>query len=184
MLRRRRLVAAVLLLLAGALQPAGAQDSVVFDGERYVRVHAEKQSPGDRMAQFVPATESLENWTRSIAIYRYTTLGNDPTRAALELHDAVKAANPEAQTRLLVHSVTRDAMLDFLTWPPDGSFLELNVMRYAPDASGKGLVALRFVHRFRDARKELSEAFNERRASWKSQVLEFDMEKLAAILGD
>lgn len=181
---RRRLLAATLLLLAGALQPVLAQDSVVFDGERYVRVHAERQSPGDRMAQFVPAAESLENWTRSIAIYRYTTLGNDPTRAAVELREAVKEANPDAQARLLVHSVTRDAMLDFLTWPPDGSYLELNVVRYAPDASGKGLVALRFVHRFRDARKELSEAFNDRRTSWKSQVLEFDMEKLAAALAD
>jgi hypothetical protein len=184
MRRRRCLLAAALLLLAGALQAAQAQDSVVFDGERYVRVHAERQLPGDRMAQFVPEGETLENWTRSIAIYRYTTLGNDPTRAALELRDSVKAANPDAQARLLVHSVTRDAMLDFLTWPPDGSYLEFNVMRYASDAGGKGLVALRFVYRFRDARRELSKEFNEKRASWKSQVLEFDMGKLAAVLAD
>ena len=183
MARCRRLLAA-LLLLAGALQAAPAQDSIVFDGERYAKVHSERQSEGNRMVQFVREPETLGNWTRSVAIYRYTTIGNDPTRAAVELRDSVKAANPDAQARLIVHSVTRDAIVDFLTWPPDGRYMEFNVMRYAKDPGGKGLVGLRFAHRFRDARKELSRQFNESRLSWRSQVLEFDLAKILAALAD
>jgi hypothetical protein len=184
MVRQRRLLAAALLLLAGVLQPARAQDSVVFDGERYIRMHREVQSPGDRMAQFVRPFETLGDWTRSVAIYRYTTLGNDPTRAALELRDRLKEANPDAQSRLLVHSVTRDAIIDFLTWPPNGRYLELNVMRYAKDPGGKGLIAFRFTHRFQDARKEDAAQFTEKRLGWRSQVEAFDLTKGLAALGD
>jgi hypothetical protein len=181
--RRSRLLAAALLLIA-VLQPALAQESLVFDGERYVRMHRERQSPGDRMAQFVREFETLGDWTRSVAIYRYTTLGDDPTRAALELRDRLKEANPDAQSRLLVHSVTRDAIIDFLTWPPDGRYLELNVMRYARDPGGKGLIAFRFTHRFQDARKENAAQFTEKRLAWRSQVEEFDLTKGLAALGD
>ena len=179
-----RLLAAALLILSGAPQPAPAQDSVVFDGERYVRVHRERQSDGDRMLQFVREAETLENWTRSIAIYRYTRLGNDPARVALEMRDSVKAANPDAQARLIVDSVTRDAIVDFLTWPADGRYMEFNVMRYAKDTGGNGLVAFRFAHRFRDARKELSKEFNKNRLSWRGQVMEFDLAQIHAALRD
>jgi len=172
-----RLLAAALLILCGAPQPAWAQVSVVFDGERYLRMHRETQSPGDRMAQFVREFETLGDWTRSVAIYRYTTLGSDPTRAALELRDRLKEANPDAQSRLLVHSVTRDAIIDFLTWPPDGRYLELSVMRYAKDPGGKGLIAFRFTHRFQDARKEDAAQFTEKRLGWRNQVEAFDLVK-------
>lgn len=178
-----RLLAA-LLILCGAPQPAPAQDSVVFDGERYARVHRERQSDGDRMVQFVREPETLENWTRSIAFYRYTTIGNDPARAAVELRDSVNTANPDAPARMIVHSVTRDAVVDFLTRPRDGRYLEFNVMRYAKDSGGNGLVALRFAHRFRDAGKELSGQFDKNRLSWRSQVMEFDLAQIQAALAD
>lgn len=181
---RYRCLLAALLLLAGAPQPAPAQDSVVFDGERYARVHRERQSDGNRMVQFVREPETLENWTQSIAIYRYTTIGNDPTRAAAELRDSVNSANPDAQAHLIVHSVTRDAIVDFLTRPGDGRYLEFNVMRYAKDSGGKGLVAFRFAHRFRGAAKELSEQFNKSRLSWSNQVMEFDLAQIHAALAD
>jgi len=181
---RYRCLLAALLLLAGAPQPAPAQDSVVFDGERYARVHRERQSDGNRMVQFVREPETLENWTRSIAFYRYTTIGSDPTRAATELRDSVKAANPDAQAHLIVHSVTRDAIVDFLARPGDGRFLEFNVMRYAKDSGGKGLVAFRFAHRFRGATKELSEQFNKSRLSWSNQVMEFDLAQIHTALAD
>jgi hypothetical protein len=147
-------------------------------------VHRERLSDGNRMVQFVREPETLENWTRSIAFYRYTTIGNDPTRAAVELRDSVNAANPDAQARMIVHSVTRDAVVDFLTRPRDGRYLEFNVMRYAKDSGGNGLVALRFAHRFTDARKELSKQFNESRLSWRGQVMEFDLAKILSALGD
>jgi hypothetical protein len=180
-----RLLIAGLLLLSGMLQPAyGQENTVIFDGERYARVHRESQSDGDRMVQFVREPETLENWTRSIAFYRYTTLGNDPAGAAAELRNSAKAANPDAQARMIVHSVTGDAVVDFLTRPRDGRYLEFNVMRYAQDAGGKGLVAMRFAYRFREARKELSGQFNESRLSWSNQVAEFEMAKILAVLAD
>jgi hypothetical protein len=179
-----RLLAAALLLLAGAPQPAPAQDSVVFDGERYARVHRERQSDGNRMAQFVREPETLENWTQSLGFYRYTTIGNDPARAAAELRDSVKAANPDAQAGMIVHPVTRDATVDFLARPRDGRYLEFNVMRYAMDAGGKGLVAFRFAHRFHGATKELPEEFNKSRLSWRSQVVEFELAQIHAALAD
>jgi hypothetical protein len=180
-----RLLIAGLLLLSGMLQPAyGQENAVIFDGERYARVHREKQSDGDRMVQFVREPETLENWTRSLAFYRYTTIGNDPARAAAELRDNVKAANPDTQARMIVHSETRDATVDFLTRARDGRYLEFNVMRYAMDSGGKGLVAFRFAHRFRGAAKELAEEFNKSQLSWRSQVMEFEMAKIQAALGD
>lgn len=183
MARYRPLLTA-LLLLAGAPQAAPAQDSVVFDGERYARVHRERQSDGDRMVQFVREPETLENWTRSIAFYRYTKIGNDPARAAAELRDSMKAASSGAQAHMTVHSVTRDAIVDFLTRPADRRYLEFNVMRYAKDSGGNGLVAFRFAHRFRDTGKELSGQFNERRHSWRGQVEQFDLAKILSALSD
>jgi hypothetical protein len=180
-----RLLIAGLLLLSGVLQPAyGQENTVIFDGERYARVHRERHSAGDRMVQFVREPETLENWTQSIAIYRYTTIGNDPTRAALELRDSVGAANPDARAHLIVHSVTHDATVDFLTRTADRRHLEFNVMRYAKDSSGNGLVAFRFAHRFRDAGQELSEQFSKNRLSWRSQAMEFDLAQILAALRD
>ena len=180
--RRRRLVAAMALLAAAPRPARSQQQAIVFDLERYVRVHRERQSSGDQIVQFVPEGETLADWTRSIAIYRYTALGDDPARAALELRESVRAANPDAQSRIQVHTVTDDAVLDFLTWPPDGRYLEFNVMRYAKVARGKGLVALRFVYRSADARKELSEQFKESRLSWVRQVADFDLIAIYAVL--
>jgi hypothetical protein len=181
MVRCRRLLAA-LSLLAGASQAASAQDSIVFDGELYAKVHSERQSEGNRMVQYVREPETLGNWTRSIAFYRYTTIGNDPTRAAVELRERMAAANPGAQARLIVHSVTRDAIVDFLVRLPDNRYLEFNVVRYAKDSGGKGLVAFRFAHRLRDAGK--SEPFDKDRLSWRDQVVEFDLAQIYAVLAD
>lgn len=175
---------AALLVLSGAPQPAPAQDSIVFDGERYARVHRERQSDGDRMVQFVREPETLENWTRSIAIYRYTMIGNDPNRAAVALRDSVKAANSDARVQTSADPATRGAIVDFLTRPADGRYLEFNVMRYVKDPGGSGLVAFRFAHRFRAAGKEPPEPFNESRLSWRDQVAEFELAQIRAALAD
>lgn len=184
MYRQRHLLAAALMLLAGALPPARAQDSVVFDGERYIRMHRERQSPGDRMVQFVREPETLENWTQAIGYYRYRTKGNDPTRAAYELRDIVKAANPDAETGILLHTVTRDALIEFLTWPADGRHREFTVVRYSRSADGNGLVAFQFSHRFPGAMKDAVEHFDKKWVSWNSQALEFDIWKVHATFGD
>jgi hypothetical protein len=180
-----RLLAAALLLLPGVTTPAhGPLTAVVFDGETYVRVHAERQSSGNRIVQFLREPETFENWTQAIAYYRYATIGNDPTQAAYALRDSVRAANPDAQPRIVVHSVTRDAMVDFLTWPADGRYLEFTVVRYSRSTDGKGMVAFQFSQRFRDATKDDAEKFTKSRSSWKGHALEFDMWKVHATFSD
>jgi hypothetical protein len=180
-----RLLLAALLLPPGVLQHAHGQvNAVVFDGETYVRMHSERQSSGDRVLRFLREAETLENWTRAIGYYRYATMGNDPLRAAYALRDIIKTANPDAQARILLHTVTTDAIVDFLTWPADGRYVEFNVVRYAKSADGNGLLAFQFSHRFRDARKDYAEQFKNNRLSWRSQAVDFDMAKVQAAFGD
>jgi len=178
-----RLAMAVLLLLSGVLQPANGQESaVIFDGETYVRKHSEKQSSGDRMVQFVREPETLENWTRAIGYYRFAAMGDDPARAARELRENVRAANPDAQSRLVVDPAAVEATVDFLTWPPDGRYMEFSVFRYARSADGRALVAFQFACRFRDATKGQAEQFGQSRLSWRNQAAAFDMARVRAAL--
>jgi len=180
-----RLLAAALLLLPGVTTPAhGPLTAVVFDGETYVRVHAERQSSGNRTVQFLREPETFENWTQAIAYYRYATIGNDPTQAAYSLRDSVKAANPDARARIVVHSVTRDALIEFQTWPANGRHREFTVVRYSRSTDGKGLVAFQFSHRFPGAMKDAVEHFDKKWVSWNSQALEFDIWKVHATFGD
>lgn len=185
MIPRARLLAAWLLVGCCAPQAVHAQaNAVVFDGETYLRMHAERQSSGNRVVQFLRKQETFGNWTRSIGYYRYATIGNDPTQAAYDLREAIRAANPDAQTRITLDTVTRDVMIDFLTWPGDGRHMEFTVVRYSWSADGKGLVAFQFSYRFRDPKEEDAPEFIKSRLSWKAQVLEYDMVVVRAAFGD
>ena len=74
-------------------------------------------------------------------------------------------------------------LIDFLTWPPDGRFMEFNVFRLARSADGKAVVSLQLAYRFRDATANGAENLKRVRDAWIRQATAFDMRNAHAALG-
>ena len=155
-MRRLLALAAVLLSL---LQFAGAQEiAVSIDGEPFSKKFIGRPPIGDKLVEFVRESESFDKWTKLVG-FRYQQLSrieNDPTKA--------------------------EAMIDFLTWPPDRAYMEFNVFRYAKSTDGKAVVSLQLAYRFTDVSAEGLERFTQLRASWINQAAAFDMNIVHATL--
>ncbi len=181
-MRRLLALAAVLLSL---LQFAGAQEiAVSIDGEPFSKKFIGRPPIGDKLVEFVRESESFDKWTKLVG-FRYQQLSridNDPTKAAAILAQIVKASNPKAQSRVIVSKEKSEAMIDFLTWPPDRAYMEFNVFRYAKSTDGKAVVSLQLAYRFTDVSAEGLERFTQLRASWINQAAAFDMNIVHATL--
>jgi hypothetical protein len=173
----RMLVVAFFLTISicGAI----AQDhAILVDGEAFTKKSVGKPPGGDRLVEYIREDESFEKWTKLVG-FRYQQLPriqNDPTKLAPAMAKIVKASNPRAQTRVIVNREKGEAVVDFLTWPSDGSYMEFNVFRYVRSADGNGIVSLQLAHRFTDVSAEGAEKFKKLRESWVNQAVEFDME--------
>jgi len=173
----RRLLWAILAALA-VLPAAFAQSATItFDGEAYIKKFVGMPPGRDKLVEYVRRSESFENWTRLIG-FRYQPLpqiGNDPVKFAQGMAQSVKTVNPQAQTKIIVSEDKAEAILDFLTWPPNGAFMEFNVFRYARSKDGNGIVSVQFAHRFTDQSPQGMERFKKLRQSWIAQAAAFDM---------
>lgn len=181
-----RRIARVMLLLLFFGRCAVAQVSTpVLDGESFTKRFVGQPPNGDRLLEFVREHESFEDWTKLIG-YRYQQLPgieNDPRKMAVGMARAVKAANPQAQSRVAVNERTNEALIDFLTWPPDGRFMEFNVFRLTKSADGKAVVSLQLAYRFRDTTANGAENLKRVRDAWIRQATAFDMRNVHAALG-
>ena len=160
------------------------QAAVTFEGEAFAKTYVARSPSGDRLIEFVRESESFEQWTRLIA-YRYQKLpgiGNDPQKLAVQMAKTIKAANPLAQSRVITNEASQEALIDFVTWPPDGKFMEFNVFRYVRSPDGKAIVSLQLAYRFTDATAEGKEKLRRIRESWIAQAVAFDMKGVHAAL--
>jgi hypothetical protein len=176
---------AILVLLAGLNPLAMAQDAAItLDGEPFTKRFTGNPPHGDKLLEFVRESESFEKWTKLIG-FRYQQLpriGNDPRQTAAGMVRVIKQTNPKAQSRVLVNERASEAILDFLTWPPDGKFMEFNVFRYVKSTDGRAVVSLQLAYRFTDASPEGAERFKQLRESWIRQAAAFDMKQVHAAL--
>ena len=161
-----------------SLQVALAQETVVLDGEPFTKTFVARPQNGDKLVEFVRENETFGNWTRLIG-YRYQQLPgvqNDPKKVAVVMAKIARAANPEARYGVLVSDKDGEAILHFLTWPPDQKFIELNVFRYAKSADGKAVVSVQLAYRFPELSEEAIKNVNGILVSWINQITKFEIE--------
>ncbi len=145
----------IALFLVAATMLARADDTTVaFDGQTYRLDYqdAAKQpngQQGDSLAEFTLPGETVKDWTKLFAFYLFPQAGNDPVVMAEEMGKATKETNPDANFKVIKETKTGDAIIDFLTWPPDSDVMEFNVFRYTRAEYGPGLVAMQYAQRFK-----------------------------------
>lgn len=185
-----------LFLFAALFQRALAGDLIpIVDSNALTKNAVTKLANGDILIEFIRAEESFENWT-TLAAYRYQRLpglSNDPNRYALAMQQVIKQANPAAPVKVSNDDHPDEAMLDFLTWPVDQSYVELDVFRFVRSRDGAGVVSLQLASKFVPQKVTVSqEGFNayqrqltavrERRKSWIKQVESTDLRLVEAHL--
>ena len=161
-----------------SLEAALAQETVVLDGEPFTKTFVARPKNGDKLVEFVRENETFESWTKLIG-YRYQQLPgvqNDPKRIAVAMAKVARAVNPEARYGVLVSDKDGEAIVHFLTWPPDQKFIELNIFRYAKSADGKAVVSVQLAYRFPELSEEAIKNVNGILVSWLNQITKFEIE--------
>lgn len=121
-----------------------------LDGESFDKRFDGAPPNGDKLIEFVRDNETFDSWTKLVA-YRYQQLPgleSDPVKYASALGQAVKQANPQAAVKVARDEKSGDAVLDFVTWPVDQKYMELNVWRFWKSADGKAVISLQLAHKF------------------------------------
>ncbi|HJV76388.1 MAG TPA: hypothetical protein VJ654_19355 [Noviherbaspirillum sp.] len=168
-----------------------------LDGEAFTSQFVGKQSNEEKLLEFVRPTESFDKWTKLIGC-RYQqvpALGNDPIKYALAMARLVKQTNPQAPVKVSQNEQSGEAIVDFLTWPPDQSYMELNVFRFWKSKDGNAVVSIQFANKFVAPRPEWSQngvneyqrklnEIRERRQSWIRQIAEISTLPIEEHLGN
>lgn len=189
---------ACFLLLLFVCRIAVAEDALLpvsVDGEPFTKKFVGRQPNGDRLLELVRDNESFDNWTKLVG-YRYQQLpglGNDPLKFAAFMGQIVKQANPQANFQVLENEKTNEAIIDFLTWPKDQKYMELNVFRFWKSKDGNAVVSLQLAYRFDPSKPAFTQEsandierkgreLRERRQSWIKQAAESDTRLVEAAL--
>jgi hypothetical protein len=159
---------ATLLPALCTLLPAAVQREadLQFDGERYVKKDV-FYSAEIRREEYVRPHETLENWTKLVAVRNFTTL-DDPKQAVVEFSERLKRQDPPVESRMLVAKDGSEAVIDFVTGPKDGSYGEYNVWRYMKVKGYTGLIAYQFAYRMASD-KEI-ETFTKSMIRWAEEL--------------
>jgi hypothetical protein len=175
----------VWLLLS--LQSAAAQEPyVMLDGELFAKQSVAHLPSGDTRIEYVREDETFDDWTKKISFRHQTLPGieNDPRKAAAWMSQLVKAYNDQSQSNVIVNKETSEALIDFLTWPPEAKHREFHIFRFARSADEDAVESLEFAYRLTDETALDSEQFRKIRASWIKQAVAFDMDTVHAALAE
>lgn len=142
--------------------------SIEFDGDRYVE-QFESATPDFRLMEFVRGDETVDNWTKLLAVRNFMKL-EDPGQSAAAVGKTLQQMQPEAKYRLLEKEDGSEAIIDFITWPADGSYLEFNIHRYLKKPGYPGLISYQFAYKFTDTSPESQEKFQKLRAKWVDEM--------------
>ena len=186
----------LLVLLTAFLQHALAEGLIPsIDGEAFIKKSEAKPGVGDRLFEFVREGESFEKWTKLVG-YRYQRLpglGNDPIKYAFAMEQMIKQQNPAAPVKVSKNEQSNEAILDFVTWPRDQSYMELNVFRFGKSKDGNHVVSIQLANKFLPPKPTFSQdgvneyerqlkAIRDRRQSWIKQATETDLQLIEAEL--
>lgn len=157
------------LLFASSLAYAEAPaEAILFAGERYERAFVSQK--GDfRLAEYVRPGETVEKWTRLIAVRQFANLNNVENAAAGVIRE-LQRKEPEARFQFLVKEGGGEAMVDFLARPESGSWVEFNAFRYRKVPGIKGLVAYQFAYRFELSDIDATHTFKKARNAWLEEL--------------
>ncbi|HEY8248360.1 MAG TPA: hypothetical protein VIG38_13890 [Hyphomicrobium sp.] len=145
-----RMLAALAALAASVSLAVAEVPTLEFAGEHYTLNFEEQATlpdgrPGDGVAEFTLAGETVDDWSKLFAYHAYPEMGDDPVAAVKLLGKIVKQTNKDANYAIIENETTGEAIIDFLTWTPESDIMEFNVFKYARAASGQGLVALQYA---------------------------------------
>jgi len=118
--------------------------SVKFDGNTLLLAWQNSEH-NPTIREFIPQGQDLESWTILSSIRDYPNL-EDPFLICGAMAKRATEMNADAQGRVTENNETGEAVVDFLAWPEDKSFVEFNVFRYRKAAQG-GLVAEQYAVR-------------------------------------
>ncbi len=144
-----------------AAAPAG---ELIFDGETYHLAYQDG-SGSQGVAEFLIAGETMENWTKLVAVRRFAG-GDDPDAAAAQMAKSLRQNYPDAKFQLLTRPDGSEAMIDFIIWPADHAYAELNIHLYRRVSGHVGLESHQFAYRFTDASPDAVEQFKAQRQAW------------------
>lgn len=126
------MLALPILLASGAFvaarQGERPKDVVSFDGTTLVAVARDRQA-GGQVIEFIPAGEEIESWTR-LASVRVHEQAPGAKELARELVKQVKANYPQSPVAISEDPDTDTAVVDFVIWPEDWTFVEFNIFKY------------------------------------------------------
>ncbi|MFO0943586.1 MAG: hypothetical protein U0930_22855 [Pirellulales bacterium] len=156
--------------------------TVDFRGESYQLAYvAESPNPQDGRVinEYLPNGESLDNWTRLIAVFAYPNL-NDGRNLAGQMISALKASNPLARYQIHESEDGQRIMLDFITWDTEKSITEFNIFIYQKSPDGRGSIANQFALRAygREQGLKFMEALRDTRQQSLESITDFQFPKL------
>lgn len=164
-MKRFAVLIAVVSLFPFAAASAG---SIRFDGETYEKKFT-NDNPEIRLAEYVRRDESVNNWTKLIAVRNFTKL-TEPKAAAANLAKVLQQQNPHARFQLLASKDGSEAQIDFLTWAENADSMEFNIHRYLKVGGYPGLISFQFAYRLTDKSPKAMEAFKRNRQRWISEM--------------
>jgi hypothetical protein len=161
---------------SASAQNSTASHRIEFGGDVYVLAHKESGNDGI-INEYIRAGESLERWSRMIAVRRFVHL-DDPGAAVGALARAIKQDNSEAKFAVWINDEKSRFTIDFVTWDENGT-VEFNIWIYQKDASGEGLIAKQFAARaYRPDGESFLQNLVSQRPKWLNETMAYEFPAL------
>jgi len=146
-----------------------AEDSLNFDGEVYVKKYT-KNLEKLKLTEYVREDETLENWTKLLAIRNFPNL-EDPRKAVHMLGAKVRQQNPKARMKIRSSVELNEGQIDFITWVKGSGVMEFNVHKYLESDDYIGLISYQFAYKFSVNDKEAFEYFKKKKNKWVGEII-------------
>lgn len=144
-MRSLLLTCAFFCLPALALAQEDKKPQFEFQDETYELAFAQA-TQFEAINEYIPAGESLEDWSSLIAIRIYNGR-RDYRELAGRLVQALKQKNPLARAAIHGSSDGKRTMVDFITWDLDAEITEFNVFIYQVGPDGNSVLAHQYAER-------------------------------------
>lgn len=110
--------------------PAFAASAIELNGTRYELAFV-NELPTRSLNEYIPPGETLDKWTKMLALHIYHNQQISPEQFALELMKLVVKLNPDAPKPAIAGKSSQgDIVIDFVTWPQDKAYIEYNVFKF------------------------------------------------------
>jgi hypothetical protein len=148
-----KLAALSVVLIMGMIIPLCAQESglpkqIIVLGETLTLKEEADHGAKGFLAEYIPATETWDNWTKMLAVRFIPGSELDPRASAKQTADnitALKETDPMANVNVYWNEEKKEAIVDFLISSQVPKFLEHNMFRFLKVP--KGIVSYQIARR-------------------------------------